>query len=209
MRIALINASPKATHSSSRTLLRNTVPYFPNKTELEFIGMHGNSVSEETLKRLRLCDAWVVYFPLYVDALPSHFLRCLMQLEKAEGIAGKKLYGVCNCGFFEGEQTDCALELLENFAIRAELKFCGGLGVGAGGMLSMAQGFEDKRRLKLSIIHKLSKLAKAAAKGEKVSTSYTTVDIPPLFYKLGAEFLWRKTLSANGGSVFGLGKRDE
>lgn len=209
MKIALINASPKATHSSSRTLIRNTIGSFPNKTELELIEMHGNAVSEETLKKLCLCDAWVVYFPLYVDALPSHLLRCLMQLEKAEGITGIKLYGVCNCGFYEGEQTDCALSILENFAARAGLVFCGGLGVGAGGMLSMAQGFEDKKRMKLSIIHKLGKLAKAAANGETVGISYTTTNIPSVFYKIGAEYLWRKTLAANGGSIFKLGKRDD
>lgn len=209
MRVALINASPKVNHSSSRTLIRNTVGQFPNRTDLEFIEMHGNTVSDEALKKLSLCQAWIVYFPLYVDALPSHLVRCLMQLEAAKMPEGIKLYGVCNCGFYEGEQTDCALEILENFAIRAGLEFGGGLGVGAGGMLSMAQGFEDKKRLKLSIIHKLSRLAKAAAKGEKLELDYTTVNIPSVFYKLGAEFLWRKTLVENGCSIFGLGKRDD
>lgn len=209
MRVALINASPKATHSSSGNLLRNTVGLFPNRTDLEFVEMHGNTVSDTEMQKLCRCQAWIVYFPLYVDALPSHLLRCLMQIEAMGKFKGIKLYGVCNCGFYEGEQTDCAFSILENFAERVGFTFCGGLGVGAGGLLSTAQSFEDKKRLKLSIIHKLGKLAKAAANGETIGISYATTNIPSVFYKLGAEIMWRKTLAANGGSILELGKRDD
>ncbi len=209
MRIALINASPKVSHSSSRTLIRSTVGLFPVRTDIELIDMHKPAVSEEIQKRLFGCDAWILYYPLYVDGLPSHLLSCLMQLETLSKPKTVKLYGVCNCGFYEGEQTDCTFRLLQSFAKRAGLEFCGGVGVGAGGLLSMSEGFENIHRFRKSIVKELSKLAKTAAKGECTEVSYVTADMPRLFYKLGAELLWRRTVTANGGSVFSLGKKDK
>lgn len=208
MRIALINASPKAAHSSSRTLIRSTIGLFPVRTDIELIDMHKPAVSEEIQRRLFGCDAWILYFPLYVDGLPSHLLSCLMQLETISKPKTAKLYGVCNCGFYEGEQTDCTFRMLQSFAERAGLEFCGGVGVGAGGLLSMSEGFEDVQRFRRSIIKQLARLAKTAAKGETMEISYATADMPRLFYKLGAELLWRRTVSENGGSVLTLGKKD-
>lgn len=207
MRIALINGSPKQGHGSSRTLLKSSVGFFPSRDDLVFVGLHDGSLTAEKKALLLSADAWVIYFPLYVDALPSHLLSCFIALENEKKPKKIRLYGVCNCGFYEGKQTDCAFEVLENFAMRSGLEFCGGLGVGGGGMLSMAKVLEDQKGNKLLILGKLKRLALAVSKGKSFGVHYTQVNIPALMYKLGAELMWRIAVVKNGNKPWDIGRK--
>ncbi len=207
MTVALINASPKLSHSSSWALIKNTVGFFPNKTNVKMLDMHTNTVSENTVSELLAADAWVLFFPLYVDALPSHVLRCLMQLEERARGKTLKVYAVINCGFYEGEQTEVAFEIVENFCIRAGLEFCGGVGVGGGGMLSTTPVLEDMKHNKTAIIHELKRLAKSVVRGRNHGVKFKSVSIPRIMYKVGAEALWRINAVKYGNKLSDLGKR--
>ena len=138
MRIALINGSPKVKNSASGTLLEDIKGYLGEKAELIEFGFHASVLSNETLDALSQAETWVFAFPLYVDGIPGQLLSCLIQLEEARIRNPQiRIYGVVNCGFYEGIQAELALQLLQNWCEKTGFLWSGGIGVGGGGGLAM------------------------------------------------------------------------
>ena len=115
MRIALINGSPKVKNSASGALLEDLKGYFSETNEILDFGFHTTDVSDKAKAELNTADAWVFAFPLYVDGIPGHLLSCLAQLEEKNVHDSKRqVYGIVNCGFYEGIQAKLALKILQN-----------------------------------------------------------------------------------------------
>ncbi|MDE5820551.1 MAG: NAD(P)H-dependent oxidoreductase, partial [Lachnospiraceae bacterium] len=116
MKIALINASPKMNQSASATLLEELQLSISETAEVTETALHTSVISEEMWEKLKSADVWVFSCPLYVDGIPGHLLSCLMQLEKAKWQEREiRVYGIVNCGFYEGIQAKFALALLKNW----------------------------------------------------------------------------------------------
>ena len=207
MKIALINASPKPAFSGSGLLLAEMRKSFPKDAELVCYELRRKNISEFTVKELIGMDAWVIFIPLYVDALPSHLLSCLMQIESAAPKKRIKVYGVINCGFYEGEQTDVAFSVIRNFCTRCGFDFYGGLGIGGGGILSMNQMLAKQKHNKIGILIRLRALAGKVARGERYPLRYTSVNMPEKVYKLGAEATWRIVNVLNGNKLKDIGRK--
>lgn len=207
MKIALINASPKPAFSGSGNLMEELKKDLREGTDVRSYEFHRKSISEITVKELLNMDTWVIFCPLYVDALPSHFLSCLMQLENAKPNKKIRIYGVINCGFYEGEQTDVAFEVLKNFCDRCGFQFCGGMGIGGGGILSMIQRIAYKKRTKIGVLLKFNILARKIEKGKKYELRYTSITMPRGMYKFGAEATWRITNVLSGNRPKELGRK--
>lgn len=207
MKIALINASPKPAYSGSGNLLEELKKDLPKDADVRSYELHRKSISEFAVKELLNMDTWVIFCPLYVDALPSHFLGCLMQLENAKPSKKIRVYGVINCGFYEGEQTDIAFEVLKNFCTRCGFEFCGGMGIGGGGILSMIPRLANKKRTKIGVLLKFNILARKIAKGKKYELRYTTITMPRGMYKFGAAATWRVNNVLSGNRPKELGRR--
>lgn len=207
MKIALINASPKPAFSGSGNLLAEMKKSFPKDASVASYELHRKYISEFTVKELINMDAWVIFTPLYVDALPSHLLSCLMQIENAKPDKRIQVYGVINCGFYEGEQTDVAFAVLRNFCTRCGFDFGGGLGIGGGGILSITPGLAKQKLNKIGAIVKLRTLAHKASKGERYPLRYTSVNMPEKVYKIGAEVTWRMMSMINGNKPRDLGRK--
>lgn len=103
MKIAMINGSPKTGVNNSQ--------YFSDETEkllspAEVVGVRINCprTSSQEKELLTSCDALVFCFPLYVDAIPSHLLSVLVELETffKEKQFKSNVYSVVNCDFYEG-----------------------------------------------------------------------------------------------------------
>lgn len=119
MKIALINASPKANSSASKILLADlkkiladcTPGAHSGKNQILEISMHNPAVSAEAF-----------------------------ELPEAHGWAGRptQIYGIVNCGFYEGVQAKSALGILQNWCARTRIAWGGGIGVGGGGALAQA-----------------------------------------------------------------------
>lgn len=79
-------------------------------------------------------------FPLYVDGVPSQLLSCLRQIEKV-GVPNKNtmVFGIANCGFYEGKQNEIAIEILRNWCNKLKLQWGMGMGIGVGGGGGLAQ----------------------------------------------------------------------
>ena len=103
MRIALINGSPKVNNSTSSTLLEDIKGYVGENAEVIRLGFHSPTISQEVIEELEKTDIWVFSYPLYVDGIPGHLLSCLVQLEEVRiHNPQTHVYGIVNCGFYEG-----------------------------------------------------------------------------------------------------------
>ena len=207
MKIALINASPKPSHSGSGNLMKALESSFPKNSDVRCFDFHKKEISEETMYELFKMDAWVIFTPLYVDALPSHLLNCLVQIDNAKPKKTISIYGVINCGFHEGVQTETGFEVLENWCGRCGFEFCGGMGIGGGGLLSTVPALEDKKHTKLGVLIEFKSFARKIAKDKGYPVHYTSTSMPRFAYKAGAEATWRIQTVKNGNRLRDINKK--
>ena len=114
MRIVLINGSPKVNNSTSGVLLEDVKGYLGENAEVINLGFHSLAISEAVIEELAKADAWVFSCPLYVDGIPGHMLSCLVQLEEVHiHNPHVHVYGIVNCGFYEGVQAELAAAVLK------------------------------------------------------------------------------------------------
>lgn len=207
MRIALINGSPKVNNSASRALLEDLKGYWGEEAEVVNFEFHSASISKETIEELSGTDAWVFSFPLYIDGIPGHLLSCLVQLEEAH-LQNRRIhiYGIVNCGFYEGTQAELALKLLQNWSIRAGVIWSGGIGVGGGGGLASMPKLEPGQGPKAPIDKALAAFSDIILKKKEQENTYVSVAFPRFLYKMGAQIGWRQMIKANGGKSKDLGK---
>lgn len=210
MRVALINGSPKVNKSASGALLEDVKGYLGEKAEVVEFSFHKAVISQEKMEELAKADAWVFAYPLYVDGIPGHLLSCLVQLEEA-GLQNAKrhIYGIVNCGFYEGIQTEFALKLLKNWSIKAGFTYGGGIGVGGGGGLAMMPKMEPGQGPKAPVDKALETIANTILSQEVQENNYVSVAFPRFMYKMGAQMGWRQMIKANGGKAKDLSKRLE
>lgn len=207
MKIALINGSPKGNNSASAGLLADLKSHIGERAEFTEAALRKAAVSDEVLTELNHADVWVFACPLYVDGIPSHLLSCLMQLQKA-GRASKKtaVYGIVNCGFYEGIQAETALNILENWCAKASLFWGGGIGVGGGGALSQLPDVKNGHGPKAPVFKALQALANTLLEKKAQENQYVSIAFPRFLYKMAAQTGWRQTLKKNGGKRGDLGK---
>ena len=207
MRIALINGSPKINNSASSTLLADVREYLGEQAEVVNLGFHLPTVQKEIVEELTKMDAWVFAYPLYVDGIPGHLLSCLVQLEEAH-IQNPQIhiYGIVNCGFYEGIQAELALKLLHNWCLKTGFTWSGGIGVGGGGGLAKMPKLEAGHGPRAPIENALAELSAVILKRETQDNRYVTVAFPRFLYKMAAEFGWRQMIKKNGGKTRDLRK---
>ncbi len=210
MRIVLIDGSPKVNNSTSGVLLEDLKGYWSEDAELVNFGFHSASISKESIEELSKADAWVFAYPLYIDGIPGHLLSCLIQLEEAH-IQNRQIhiYGIVNCGFYEGIQAKLALRLLQNWSIKAGFIWSGGIGVGGGGGLAMMPKVEPGHGPKAPIDKALATFLEIILQKKVQENMYVSVAFPRFLYKMGAQISWRQMIKANGGKSKDLGKTPE
>lgn len=216
MKIALINGSPKFKENASGKLLdivkeaagHNDVSNF---VEIQF--RKPQPPTADQLAQLAEADAWVFAFPLYVDGIPGHLLQVLTELESALEAADlhnakRKIYGICNCGFYEGEQNESALDVLKNWAAKCGYIWGGGIGVGGGGATIALTSMGKVGQFFMSPVNKaLTKLAAAVVSNQTLANQYVSIALPRAIYQFCAHDGWKKKIKANGGKVEDLERR--
>lgn len=208
MTVALINASPKVKGSASGILLNDLKNCLGNKVDVEEICLRTTKITTEIIEKLKKADTWVVAFPLYVDSLPGHLLSCLKQLEK---MTWKRkdlnVYGIANCGFYEGNQAEPALNVLKNWCAKAGCAYKGSLGIGGGGAIAVSEKFSAKHGPRAGIFKAMKSFAERIVKKEGEVNKYATVAFPRFVYKFCAQHSWRKMIKKNGGTKKDLARR--
>ena len=139
MKTVFINCSPKKRFCASAYFLF-----------LQRLFVSGEKVKESLrtpadhariLEQLRDAQSVVFGLPLYVDGVPSHVLRFMMEMEAFCRENGLKLHVYCiaNNGFIEGKQNEPLMQVFENFCARTGLAWGGGVGIGGGVMLNVTR----------------------------------------------------------------------
>ena len=212
MRIALINGSPKVSNSASGVLLTDLKSFLINssKTEIKEINLHTTVVSKEALEILKNTDVWIFACPLYVDGIPAHLLSCLVQLEETDWQDRQvQIYGIVNCGFYEGIQAEFALNILQNWCTKTGFTWGGGIGVGGGGALQQMPTMENGHGPKAPVEKALGTMADKIIQRETQKNNYVSIAFPRFLYKMAAQMGWRLEIKANGGKTKELGNQLE
>jgi hypothetical protein len=137
MNIVVLNGSPQKKLSASA--------YFSGILKLMIAG---NKITEYSLRSrehfplvfesLKTASAVVLAAPLYVDGMPSHVLRFLLEAEQfCRDACHFKLYVISNSGFVEGRHSEMHLKQYRCWCERAGAVYGGGLGIGGGVMLHL------------------------------------------------------------------------
>lgn len=203
MKIGMVIGSPKAKGSASEALLKLLGGQLAGQ-ELLWFRWNSGTVQREELERAAECDVLVFAFPLYVDSVPSHMLRCLMQLQEYLAQRDGALPRICalvNNGFFDARQNIPAVEVIKNWCVRAHAVFAGGLAVGGGGMVSQVYVSYGANGPLIPVAKASERLAERilAQDGQEAGSVDTVVPAFPAFlYKLAAEKGWRMSAKQNG-----------
>lgn len=218
MRIALINGSPKVNNSASKALLTDIKSFLAGpdadpqsgKAEIKEIGLHNPVVSQEAFEELKNTDTWIFACPLYVDGIPAHLLSCLIQLAEADWQNRRlQIYGIVNCGFYEGIQAESALNILQNWCLKTGFIWSGGIGVGGGGALEQLPSIKNGHGPKAPVEKALGMMADKIVQRETQENNYVSIAFPRFLYKMAAQMGWRQQIKANGGKTRDLGNQPD
>ncbi len=199
MKIALINGSPKCKESASGALITDFLACAYEKCDCVEIKMNKPKLTDDVIDTLVECEAWVFFYPLYVDGVPGHLLSCLKELEKNKDAFGERyIYAVSNCGFYDGRQCEWSLDIIKHWSRRCGFTFGGGIGVGGGGALTVLLNMKPGAKPKSQIDKGLNFLLQKILEENIFDNFYTNVSIPRAIYKMAAEHGWGKSLVKNG-----------
>lgn len=192
--IGLLNGSPKAPGGTSGAILERIGAQLGADTVL----LSAKGGGEEIYVRLNDCEALVIAFPIYADALPSHLLRFLMGWEeyrKSRGGGECKVYAVSHAGFYDAAQCRWSLDMVRNFCARAGLCWCGGVGLGGGVLIAEMAGSGPVKPLEKAI----DAVALAARGGEVLAENlFVSVGMPRWMYKAAGNMGWKSGAKQNG-----------
>lgn len=201
MKIALIDASPKAKDSNSAYLLSELKQLIKEQADIFEFSVHPGSRYLEQFSAVCACNALVFAFPLYVDGIPSHLLRFLEELQAYLNSGEPKditVYAVVNCGFCEGRQNRLAIELMKNWCRRAGLSWGQGLATGAGEMLGGMQEVPLGHGPKKNLGKALGALAENTLKCQGGESIFSSPNLPQFAFVLLAHAAWRRQARRNG-----------
>ncbi len=202
MRIAMVNGSPKLAKSNSSFMLKALEPLINPGNELTHYNINKKPLTKEQYSELCNMDILVIAFPLYIDALPSHLFQMLVNLEEYMKAERKKeiyVYAIVNNGFFEGQQSHVAFEIINNWCLRCGLHFGNGIGQGAGEMM----GFIENVPLGHGPLKNLGCAMKTLANNIHLRSvekpKLFSPNIPRFAWRFsGTHFFWNATAKKNG-----------
>lgn len=200
MKLMLLNGSPKASGSASAAILNELNSYIEGYSVSQ-CAFHANSrLTPALIDEIAEQDVLVFAFPLYVDGIPSHLLRVLVELEKElqsrpwERVA----YAVINAGFYEGRQCANALDMIKLWCEKAGVRWGRGIGIGGGGMLAGLSNVPAGKGPKKNSSSALAELANAVCEGRSGGNLFVVPSFPRFLYIAGGNMGWRMQANQNG-----------
>lgn len=137
MKTLYVSLSPKKKWSNSSYL--SSISCLFSDRDSTILHYRGRKDVPRLLEELKSGCRLVLVMPLYVDGIPSHVLELmeLIQSQTQREPFSLEVYSIINCGFYEGEQCEYALEMVECWCLRCGFTFLGGRGIGAGEMFGV------------------------------------------------------------------------
>ena len=201
-KIAAINGSPKLKNCVSEMFIGQTEAILETKiTIVQAVQTIQQNDIHTSMAEVLDADALLIVFPLYIDSLPAPLVRLLTLLEREATQKGGRLpvvYAICNCGFYEAEQTRFALDMIESFTIRAGIPWGYGIGVGSGGFI-LSRNRELSKGATANIYAALRQLGEAIQEGiEKKENVFVTPKIPRFWYRFTGHIGWHRAAKKYG-----------
>jgi hypothetical protein len=186
MRIGIINGSQKPGESNTGIILGELNRLLDRKHEISNYTLGAKRLSPEIYREIAANSVVVLAFPLYIDSIPSTVLDMLIGLEnhiKKGAVKDIAVYAIINNGFYEGNQTGIAFEIVRNWCERAGARFGGGVGQGAGEMIGALKNTPMNKGPFNNLGRALASLAEKMETKEPFGTRYLSPYFP--------RFLWR------------------
>lgn len=127
-KLIVINGSPRPSVSNSKKYIAIFAKYYSG--EIQVFNALSKDYSEH-LNALSKSDAMLLVLPLYADALPVSLMNFMKALEAAR-LNSMKVHILINCGFFEPEQNNIAIDMLRLFCERNGFQVGSILSIGSG-----------------------------------------------------------------------------
>ena len=201
MKIALINGSPKVKNSASEFILTSVKSLLPADSVFKEFKFNRPILNEIDLEKIADTDVLIFAFPLYVDGIPSHLLRCLDQMEtyfNTMEMKKIKVYALVNCGFYEGHQANIALAMMKNWCSKVKLDWGQGIGIGGGGMLASFKSPLESQGPMKNLWDAIKVMVDNVSNPHEMDNIYTVPNYPRFLYALGGNMGWKKQIKENG-----------
>ncbi len=201
--IIMLNCSLKGPRGNTRYLMDRLESCAPGPCE--------NVEIRDVLKdipafcsRLRGASALVLGAPLYVDAMPAQALHLMEEMYASfrGQFPNLTVYVISNLGFYESSQLRSLFDTARNWCARMQMRFGGGVGMGAGGMMSAFKAIPLGKGPNKALGEALNRLAEAIRSSEVIDPIYVQpTGIPRFAYIISAHRLFRSTGRKNGAIV--------
>lgn len=187
--ILILNGSPRAPRSNSRRYAEIFARHCPVETETVNITPANHRALWE---KAALCHDVVLVFPLYADGIPVTLLNFLKGWEDHMPALRPRISVLINCGFYEPEQNDVAVEMIRLFCRRTGCAFGSVLEIGSGeAILDTPFVFLVRRRIRA--------LAVAVAAGRQ-RVLRVTMPLPKPLFVAASTLYWKNYGRRNGVS---------
>ena len=195
----LLSCSLRGDNSNSKKLLDVVAGKLDDDATSINLSSYVNKL-DELSDIIMSADKLVFGMPLYVDGLPSTVVKLLELLEK-RNISNKKVYVVSNLGFYESKQLENLMSMVKSWCDTCGLEYCGGVAVGAGGMMGsvIKYGYNGPGKY---VYECLVTLSEKINKSEQLSDIYTKAyKFPRILYFLYANSGMKRGLKKNKKSA--------
>lgn len=145
--------------------------------------------TNKDFKLIKKSNTIIFSFPLFVDSLPSHFLRFLIELDKNK-ITNKNIYVICNLGFYEAKQGNIAAEIIKNWCHKTNNNYMGSLVIGGGPLFNYPI-------IKLRPNYYLKKLSNCIMNDKYFNDKYISPLIPRFIYYRCGNMSFKKDIKKN------------
>lgn len=185
--ILILNGSPRAPRSHSKQYAELFAASCREQTKYLAVGRNNQS---ELCAALGHCTDLLLVFPLYADGIPVTLLGALKAFEEQPPKRRPTVSVLINCGFFEPEQNDTAVDMVRQFCRQAGFPFGSVLEIGSGEAI-LGTPFRALVR------RRIQKLARAIEAGQHTALRVTMPISRGMFVRASTTY-WTRYGKRNG-----------
>ena len=201
MTIAMINGSPKLGKSNSEEMIKRFESFINSENKITHYNINKKPLNQEQYKALCHMDVLIFAFPLYIDAIPSHLFRMMIEFEdyyKNTSNNDISVYAIINNGFYEGCQNHVAVDILKNWCTRCGISFGMAIGSGAGEMIASMENVPVGKGPLKNLGNAMKSLANNIQKKSSNESILFSPNFPRFAWKYSGTFYWNAAAKKNG-----------